>query len=132
MIDPFRPYRKAFRAWRSLRRLEREREHYHREFVRRGLSVPDPDAIARAVEVRRPGLAPVARGGLRTLAIFHDYNWERTALLPALAEFGEVVHYDWRGNGLSTSSSRIYPENSRPPKRCGSLPTSALRWSILR
>ena len=96
MNDPLRSYRKAFRAWRNTRRLDREAERYRREFSRRGLSVPSPDAIARAVQARRPGLAPVPRGALRTLAIFHDYNWERTALLPALAKFGEVVHYDWR------------------------------------
>ncbi|MBI5905405.1 MAG: glycosyltransferase [Deltaproteobacteria bacterium] len=96
MSDPFRPYRKAFRAWRSLRRLEREREHYHQEFVRRGLSVPDPDAIRRAAKNRHPGLPVVPRGSLRTLAIFHDFNWERTAFLPALGKFGEAVCYDWR------------------------------------
>lgn len=96
MNDPFRPYRKTFRAWRSLRRLEKEGEHYRREFDRRGLSVPCPEAIARAVKTRRPGLSPVSRGSLRILAIFHDYNWERTALLPALAKFGDVLHYDWR------------------------------------
>jgi spore maturation protein CgeB len=96
MNDPFRPYRKAFRAWRRLRRLEREREYYHREFERRGLSVPNPDAIARAVKARRPRLASIPRGALRTLAIFHDYNWERTAFMPALGKFGEAVCYDWR------------------------------------
>lgn len=96
MNDPFRPYRKAFRAWRRLRRLEREREYYHREFERRGLAVPDPDAIARAVKARRPRLASLPRGALRTLAIFHDYNWERTAFMPALGKFGEAVCYDWR------------------------------------
>jgi hypothetical protein len=96
MNDPFRPYRKAFRAWRSLRRLDREREHYRREFDRRGLSVPDPDAIMRAVKARRPRLARLPRGALHTLAIFHDYNRERTAFMPALGKFGEAVCYDWR------------------------------------
>jgi hypothetical protein len=48
------------------------------------------------VKARHPDLAAAPRGCLRTLAIFHDYNWERTALLPALESFGEVVHYDWR------------------------------------
>lgn len=96
MTDPLRPYRKTFRAWRNKRQLEREGKLYRQEFQRRGLSVPDPDAIARAVQARRPGLAPVPRGAQRILAIFHDYNWERTALLPALAKFGNVVQYDWR------------------------------------
>lgn len=96
MNDPFRPYRKTFRAWRSLRRIEKEREHYRREFDRRGLAVPDPDAIARAAKARRPCLAVAPRGALRTLAIFHDYNWERTAFMPALGKLGETVCYDWR------------------------------------
>ncbi|MGB7631392.1 MAG: hypothetical protein WBM29_09960, partial [Candidatus Deferrimicrobium sp.] len=91
MNDPFRPCRKAFRAWRSLRRLERERVQYRREFVRRGLAVPDLDTIARASKARRPRLAAAPPGALRTLAIFHDYNWEGTALLPALGKFGEVL-----------------------------------------
>jgi hypothetical protein len=96
MNDPLRPYRKAFRAWRNLRRLEKEGERYRREFERRGLAVPDAEAIRRSVRARRPDLSPVPRGGMRTLAIFHDYNWERTAFLPALGKFGEVTPYDWR------------------------------------
>ena len=42
MNDPLRPYRKAFRAWRNTRRLDKEGERYRREFRRRGLSVPSP------------------------------------------------------------------------------------------
>ena len=96
MSYPLKRYRKAYRSWRNRRRLEEEGERYRGEFERLGLSIPDDDAIRRAVKARRPDLSPVPRGSLRTLAIFHDYNWERTALLPALETFGEVVHYDWR------------------------------------
>ncbi len=96
MNDPLQPYRKGYRAWRNSRRLEKEQAFYRREFARRGLVLPDADAIARAVRSRRAGIAPVPRGTLRILAVFHDYNWERTALLPALGTYGEVVHYDWR------------------------------------
>jgi glycosyltransferase involved in cell wall biosynthesis len=96
MSYPLKFYRKAYRSWRNRRRLEKEGERYRGEFERLGLSVPDDDAIRRAVKARRPDLSPVPRGSLRSLAIFHDYNWERTALLPALETFGEVVHYDWR------------------------------------
>lgn len=96
MSYPLKSYRKAYRSWRNRRRLEKEGERYRGEFERLGLSVPDDDAIRRAVKARRPDLSPVPRGSLRSLAIFHDYNWERTALLPALETFGEVVHYDWR------------------------------------
>ncbi len=96
MSYPLKSYRKAYRSWRNRRRLEKEGERYRGEFERLGLSIPEADAIRRAVKARRPALSPVPRGSLRTLAIFHDYNWERTALLPALETFGEVVHYDWR------------------------------------
>lgn len=96
MSCPLKSYRKAYRSWRNKRRLEKEGERYRGEFERLGLVLPDADAICRAVKARRPDLSPVPRGSLRTLAIFHDYNWERTALLPALEKFGEVVHYDWR------------------------------------
>jgi glycosyltransferase involved in cell wall biosynthesis len=78
-------------------RLDAEREQYISRFASLGLAIPDDDAIRRAVKARRPGLSTVPRGSLRTLAIFYDYNWERTALLPALEKFGEVLHYDWRG-----------------------------------
>jgi hypothetical protein len=96
MSHPLKSYRKAYRSWRNRRRLEKEGERCRGEFERLGRSVPDDDAIRRAVKARRPDFSPVPRGSLRTLAIFHDYNWERTALLPALETFGEVVHYDWR------------------------------------
>jgi hypothetical protein len=96
MMHPLKSYRKAYRSWRNGLRLEKEGARYRGEFERLGLSIPDGDAIRRAVKARRPDLSPVPRGSLRTLAIFHDYNWERTALLPALETFGEVVHYDWR------------------------------------
>jgi spore maturation protein CgeB len=96
MSYPLKSYRKAYRSWRNRRRLVKEGERYRGEFERLGLFVPDDDAIRRAVKARRPDLSPVPRGSLRSLAIFHDYNWERTALLPALETFGEVVHYDWR------------------------------------
>ena len=96
MIHPLKSYRKGYRSWRNGRRLEKEGERYRGEFERLGLSIPDDDAIRLAVKARRPDLSPAPRGSLRTLAIFHDYNWERTALLPALESFGEVVHYDWR------------------------------------
>ncbi|MDO8738396.1 glycosyltransferase [Candidatus Deferrimicrobium sp.] len=96
MSYPLKFYRKAYRSWRNKRRLEKEGVRYRGEFERLGLVLPDADAICRAVKARRPDLSPVPRGSLRTLAIFHDYNWERTALLPALEKFGEVVHYDWR------------------------------------
>jgi spore maturation protein CgeB len=96
MNDSLKPYRKAYRAWKNKRQLEREGALYQREFACRGLVVPDAHVIARAVKARTPRLARVPRGSLRTLAIFHDYNWEATSLLPALGKYGEVVHYDWR------------------------------------
>lgn len=129
MNDPLKPYRKAYREWKNKRRLQREAAFYRREFERRGLAVPDSDAIARAVKARIPGLAAIPRGSLRTLAIFHDYNWEATALLPALSKYGEVVHYDWRerfdhgrkdwGKGLKAEMNRDLVESARMRMREG-------------
>jgi len=116
MTDPLRPYRKAFRAWRNARRLEKEGERYRGEFLRRSLSVPPLDVISRAVKGRHPDLSPVSPGSLRTLAIFHDYNWERTAFLPALGKFGEVVWYDWRDrfdHGSKDCRKRLKGEMNR-------------------
>jgi hypothetical protein len=79
-----------------MRRLKREWEWYRRGFDRRGLEVPGVEAIRRTARASRPGLSPVPVGSLRTLAIFHDYNWERTAFMPALEKFGDAVLYDWR------------------------------------
>jgi hypothetical protein len=97
MNDPLRPMRRAFRAWRDHRRLEREGERYHRLFRARGLSIPDDAEILRQIAQRFPGQTPRTKGALRILSIYHDYNWEGPALGPSLAVFGEVRHVDWMG-----------------------------------
>lgn len=96
-MGPLKGFRKRLSSRRNRRRLDAEREQYISRFASLGLAIPGDDAIRGAVRARRPGLSPVLRGSMRTLAIFYDYNWERTALLPALEKFGEVLHYDWRG-----------------------------------
>jgi hypothetical protein len=40
MNDPFRPLRRAFRAWRNRKRLEQEQMRYRKLFHARGLSIP--------------------------------------------------------------------------------------------
>lgn len=95
MNDPLRKYRHRFRRWRNTRRLLRERLRYHDLFVKRNLAVPSEKEIQQFCRQRLPFLQPKRKGGLRILAIFHHYNWEKDALLPPLGKFGTVRHYDW-------------------------------------
>ncbi|MDH3392626.1 MAG: glycosyltransferase [Desulfobulbaceae bacterium] len=95
MNDPFKKYRHRFRRWRNTRRLLRERLRYHDLFVKRDLVVPSETEIQQLCRQRLPNLQPKRKGGLRILAVFHHYNWEKDALLPPLEKFGTVRHYDW-------------------------------------
>ncbi len=97
MTDPLRPARRTFRAWRNRRRLEKEAAWYRRRFAERGLSIPDPGGpgIRNAIAERVPGLAPLPKGSLGIVAVYHHYNWENDSLRPALEKFGRVFHYDW-------------------------------------
>jgi len=93
--DPLKTLRRRFRAWRSESRLHREFRTYQEKFVLRGLSIPDETQMGRIIGERFPGLSPRAKGTLRTIAVYHHYNWENHSLLPSLQKFGPVRHYDW-------------------------------------
>ncbi|MDD5451807.1 MAG: glycosyltransferase [Desulfovibrionales bacterium] len=93
--DPFKKYRKQFRAWKNKRRLERELDHYNSIFASRHLTIPDDRAIRHTIKQKIPRLKAKRRGELHILAIYHHYNWENESLKPALAKFGTVRHYDW-------------------------------------
>jgi spore maturation protein CgeB len=95
MRDPLKEYRKRFRIWNNDRRLQRERRFYEAAFASRNLTIPDDAAIRLGVIEKFPRLQPKKRGALRILAIYHHYNWENSALKPALEKFGTVRHYDW-------------------------------------
>ncbi|OPY92118.1 MAG: Spore protein YkvP [Syntrophaceae bacterium PtaU1.Bin231] len=95
MDDPLKTLRRRFRAWRSESRLRREFRTYQEKFVLRGLSIPDETQMSRIIGERFPGLSPRAKGTLRTIAVYHHYNWENHSLLPSLQKFGPVRHYDW-------------------------------------
>ncbi|MHB8829913.1 MAG: CgeB family protein [Syntrophales bacterium] len=95
MNDPFKNTRKKFRLWKNTRRLKTELKGYEAAFALRQLLIPDDTAIRAAIKKRFPDLAPKPKGALSILAVYHNYNWENTALLPALEKFGEVCHYDW-------------------------------------
>ena len=81
--------------WKNNRRLKTELKSYEAAFASRQLVIPDDAAIRAAMNKRFPNLAPKPKGKLSILAVYHNYNWENTALLPALEKFGEVYHYDW-------------------------------------
>ncbi len=88
-------YRKQFRSWLNLRRLERERAAYETLFAARGLSVPDEATLMAAMKNRYPHIESKPKGTLNILALYHHYNWENESLKPALEKFGTVRHYDW-------------------------------------
>jgi hypothetical protein len=112
MNDPFKKYRRRFRAWRNRKRIEDERTRYETYFEERGLVIPDETAIRLAMKNRFPDLRPKPKGELRIFAVYHHYNWEDHSLKPALEKFGTVRHYDWfetfnhRRKGWRTSGKR--------------------------
>lgn len=95
MNDPFKAYRRQFRAWKSKKRLEWELDHYNSIFATRHLTIPDDRTIQQAIKQKFPHLKPKPKGELYILAIYHHYNWENESLKPALEKFGIVRHYDW-------------------------------------
>jgi len=95
MNDPLKDIRKRLRLWNDTRRLAGELERYAAAFAARRLAVPDDAAILATMKSRFPKLAPKPKGELSIIAIFHNYNWESSSLLPALEKFGKVLHYDW-------------------------------------
>jgi hypothetical protein len=97
VIGPLQGARKSLRAWRNRRRLEAERAFYEAAFRDRGLAVPDEAAIRDALRRRFPAIRPKPKGTIRTLAVWHNYNWETDALKPSLERFGPVRLYDWFG-----------------------------------
>ncbi|MDQ5984324.1 MAG: hypothetical protein CSYNP_00017 [Syntrophus sp. SKADARSKE-3] len=95
MENHLKNYRRRFRIWCNDRRLELEAKRYAAAFADRILSIPDEEAIYSAVRKQFPHLIPKPKGQLNILAVYHHYNWEDTALKPALERFGSVHHYDW-------------------------------------
>ncbi len=95
MADPFKKYRRRFRAWRNRERLKREAAYYRSLFLSKGLSVPREKAIREKIRERYPGREPKTKGELRILAVYHHYNWENESLGPALEKFGNLSLYDW-------------------------------------
>lgn len=76
--------------------LNKEFRHYTALFNSLNLQVFDDKGIRRLVASRFSGKPPKAKGSLRILSIYHDYNWEGASLGPSLAKLGEVCHLDWR------------------------------------
>jgi hypothetical protein len=95
--DSLQSARTRLRAWRNRRRLEKERVFYEGAFRSRSLKIPGEAEIRAAMRQRFPNLTPKPKGTIRTLAIWHNYNWETDALKPSLEQFGPVRLYDWYG-----------------------------------
>jgi spore maturation protein CgeB len=95
MNDPLKKYRRRFRFWQNSRRLKREQLFYQKKFRKMNLTVPGDDELRRQLREAFPRLTSKPKGQLRSIAIYHHYNWENYSLRPALAKFGPVRHYDW-------------------------------------
>jgi len=95
MTGQFQRFRKMRRAQRIKRRLKNEQDFYLDEFRQQGRPLPDEAHIRHVLAGRFPRLSSKIKGQLKILAVFHHYNWEKDALLPALEKFGTVIHYDW-------------------------------------
>lgn len=95
MNDPFKQFRRQFRAWKNKKRLEKEVRSYQAIFASRNLVLPDEITIRQTLKNKFPALQPKPKGNLNILAIYHHYNWENVSLKPALEKFGPVLHYDW-------------------------------------
>ena len=95
MNDPFKQFRRHFRAWKNKKRLEREGRSYQAIFAARNLVLPVEITIRQILKCKFPALQPKPKGNLNILAIYHHYNWENVSLKPALEKFGPVLHYDW-------------------------------------
>lgn len=95
MNDPFKKYRKRFRSWTNMRRLEKENALYHSRFVSSQLSFPHDETIQSVMARKFPWMERKNKGELNILAIYHHYNWENESLEPSLEKFGQVRHYDW-------------------------------------
>jgi spore maturation protein CgeB len=90
-------YRKRLGVRKNEKRLRQERERYEAAFAARGLAIPDEAAIRRLLRDRFPSLRAKPKGDLSIIAVYHHYNWEDSALKPALEKFGRVRRYDWFG-----------------------------------
>jgi len=95
MNDPFKQFRRQFRAWKNKKRLEREVRSYQAILASRNLVLPDEITIRQTLKNKFPARQPKPKGSLNILAIYHHYNWENVSLKPALEKFGPVRHYDW-------------------------------------
>jgi len=95
MNDPLKPYRRRFRLWNNERKLRREQCGYAAKFQKMKLRLSGDDELRRELKAVFPHLTPRPVGKIRTIAIYHHYNWENHALIPALEKFGPVRHYDW-------------------------------------
>lgn len=91
----FKEFRRQLRGRKHKKLLEKERRFYIERFHAEQLTIPSEEHIRDTLTVRFPHLAEKQKGELTILAVFHNYNWERDALIPSLEKFGKVIHYEW-------------------------------------
>lgn len=86
-------------------RVLREQEYYQRRAEALGLCYSETDTARRLRDkVAGKQIRPKRMGALTIFAAFRHYSWEVQNLLPELAPFGEVIHYDWHQEGFDDHS----------------------------
>jgi len=101
----------ALRKLRARLRVGREDRSYHRRAARMGIAY-DPERIHTRVDAKALRDAR-ERGDLRIFAAVRHHNWEGHNLIPALAELGEVTHFDWGALGFPAGGSWTPSERAR-------------------
>lgn len=109
MTALLKDFRKRIRSRGQRRRLLEEEAFYAGRFSSQGLAIPGPADIRRVLGDRFPRRAAVPKGRLRTLAVYHHYNWEDESLRPSLERFGPVTRYDW-GTGFDPARRDWIPK----------------------
>lgn len=112
-MGKFKQLRKTIRVNNMRRRLRGELRFYLDRFDQLGRSLLNEEQIRKTLTLRFPHLSEKAKGELNILAVFHDYNWEKGALLPALDKFGDVTFYDWYDYGFNHQQKRWFSHDRK-------------------
>jgi len=113
MNDPLKKYRRLFRQWLNSRRLQQENRYYSKIFNNQALNIPTESDLSHKFFTLFPNSISRKKGDLSILAIYHHYNWENESLLPSLAKFGHVIHYDWFGEFNHYDEKKWHKNNKK-------------------
>lgn len=89
--------RKSLRQFFQMCRLLKEKCYYQYKFNTLNLNIPTEETIRDFFSNN----LKKNKGSLLILSIYHSYNWESVNLGPALSQFGEVIHIDWKDKTIT-------------------------------